>query len=126
MRFDWRAYLTLAQDLVSPSTSLPNDEARLRTGISRAYYAVFGTARNSLRARYPALVMPTDATIHGFIQRQFAIASDAFSHSVAQQLGRLRDLRNQADYEEVFAKLPENAEFALLCADTAFDAMDQL
>lgn len=39
MAFDWKDYLILAKALVDMAT-LPND-ARLRTAISRAYYAAF-------------------------------------------------------------------------------------
>jgi hypothetical protein len=37
MSFDWREYLTLAKELADTSGTVPNFEARLRSGISRAY-----------------------------------------------------------------------------------------
>ena len=46
MPFRWSDYLTLAQDLIKRS-----DEAALRSAISRSYYAVFGTATETLTAK---------------------------------------------------------------------------
>ena len=43
MAFDWTEYLTLAQELVQRE-----EEACLRSAISRAYYAAFGKARERL------------------------------------------------------------------------------
>jgi uncharacterized protein (UPF0332 family) len=46
MTFDWREYLTLAENLCTNSHTFPNQEACFRVAISRAYYAAFCTARN--------------------------------------------------------------------------------
>lgn len=40
MRFDWSEYLNLAQELAAISGDSVNNEAKLRSAISRAYYAV--------------------------------------------------------------------------------------
>jgi uncharacterized protein (UPF0332 family) len=45
MTFDWREYLTLAENLYTNSHNFPNQEACFRVAISRAYYAAFCTAR---------------------------------------------------------------------------------
>ncbi len=54
MSFNWSEYLNLAQELAGRSTEPPNQEARLRSSISRAYYAAFCKARNYLLGKkYP-------------------------------------------------------------------------
>jgi uncharacterized protein (UPF0332 family) len=126
MSFDWSEYLDLAKELARQTAQPAREEARLRSAISRAYFAVFCRARNHLRTRYPHVPLPTDGTVHSYVPHQFAIATDAISRSVASQLARLRDLRNRADYDDTFPKLSENAAYALLCADTAFDALNNL
>ena len=48
--FDWKQYLDLARDLSQPMTSdAGTREARLRSAVSRAYYAAFCHARNYSR-----------------------------------------------------------------------------
>ena len=58
MNFDWSEYLNLAQELAGRPTSLSNEEARLRSAISRAYYAAFCKARNHLRDNENLLISP--------------------------------------------------------------------
>jgi uncharacterized protein (UPF0332 family) len=41
MRFDWSEYFNLAQELAVISSEATNNEARLRSAVSRAYYSVF-------------------------------------------------------------------------------------
>ena len=49
MTFDWSEYLKLAQELAGQTVSPANEEAKLRSSVSRAYYAAFCKARNYLR-----------------------------------------------------------------------------
>ena len=44
MGFEWSKYLELAEELVQL-----DDEAALRSAVSRAYYAVYGKARGHLQ-----------------------------------------------------------------------------
>lgn len=46
--FDWAQYLTLAEDLREGRGSTVNEEARLRSAVSRAYYTAFCLARDLL------------------------------------------------------------------------------
>lgn len=51
MSFPWSHYLDLAKALAGQETNgVASQEARLRSAISRAYYAVFCTARNRAHA----------------------------------------------------------------------------
>ncbi len=49
MSFNWDDYLFLAQELATHPSNFPNQEARLRSAISRAYYSAFCKARDFLR-----------------------------------------------------------------------------
>jgi len=49
MSFDWADYLTLAQELADQAASSQSTEAKLRSAISRAYYAAFCKESNHLR-----------------------------------------------------------------------------
>jgi len=96
MSFDWKNYLHLAEHL--PATTCRGGvEARLRTSISRAYYAVFCQARNNL--------LSEGKSLSGMDQHQSVIAmlhesGDGLKRKIATELGRLRRNRNKADYDD--------------------------
>lgn len=48
MSFDWSQYFDVSRELADQARNAPAplQEARLRLSISRAYYALFGQARN--------------------------------------------------------------------------------
>ncbi len=48
MTFDWSQYLNLAKEFLCQPTPPANQEAKMRSAISRAYYAAFISARNYL------------------------------------------------------------------------------
>jgi uncharacterized protein (UPF0332 family) len=50
MMFDWSDYLDLANELAGDIASQTTEEAKLRSSVSRAYYAAFCKARNYLRS----------------------------------------------------------------------------
>jgi hypothetical protein len=85
--FDPLEFLALARTL----TDLGENEANLRTAVGRAYYAVF------LVARQRTGVSAASGSAHGDVVR----ALSAHDRALADQLGRLRRLRNVADYELV-------------------------
>ena len=58
--FDWEANLRLAQELQKRE-----DEAALRCAIGRAYYAVFGKARNRWISENGPI--PLDVNVHQFV-----------------------------------------------------------
>lgn len=106
MSFDWAQYLFLAQDLAGLSPSVPpSQEARLRSAVSRAYYAAFCEARNVLRkkGRYtPAW----DDNVHTYVRDQFRRDPNPVYRKIGDDLNRLRIDRNEADYSEVVRRLP--------------------
>jgi uncharacterized protein (UPF0332 family) len=100
MSFDWTDFLPLADALTTVDWDV-NREASLRTAISRAYYAAFGMARQ--RARSDRLVTRRSAAEHGEVAAFYAARFGERGEQVAATLGRLRNRRNAADYDDTFA-----------------------
>jgi uncharacterized protein (UPF0332 family) len=116
MSFDWLEYLRLAHELVAPSTGTASREARLRSAISRAYYAAFKMAFAYLRDRDSSIVfVRTD--IHTFVLEKFKFDPDRAQREIGVNLDRLRRERNRADYDDMVDRLPETAAKALLQAE---------
>ena len=86
-----------AQDFLALADQLANDpagdEAKYRSALSRAYYALFLYARESLIAR-GVMVSSFSGTDHGLVIQTLR----ASSQGDADQLGKLRNKRNRADY----------------------------
>jgi len=110
MSFDWRAYLTLAETLVSADFAAGR-EACLRTAMSRAYYAAFATARRQSREQQGGVVRQSAAE-HGEVAAFFEKRGDA-GGVIAVHLTRLRFLRNRADYDDETGAPDEAAEEAI-------------
>lgn len=109
--FDWCCYLTLAKDLASDNT----EEARLRSSISRAYYAAFCTARNYLRDVEQKAI--PDENVHSYVIAQFyTLGRRNNGKKLAMELRRLRNNRNRADYDDLVGGL------SFMCSDTLIRA----
>jgi len=126
-------YLSLAQDLlvhvqhVSTEPSTPDlDEARLRTSISRAYYAAFWCCRAYWRRTQPEHPLPTDGQVHFEVRSRFERYGDPNLQSIAEHLKRLRDARRQADYEELVTNLPQVALSAVRWANRVLNDVGSL
>jgi uncharacterized protein (UPF0332 family) len=122
MSFDWSDFLTLA-DALTDSDGNGDREASLRTAISRAYYAAFGVAR--LRLRSVRQATRRSAAEHGEIATFYATRYGEPGAEVAAVLGRLRNRRNAADYDDEFAAVEqicdlsiEDARYLLALLDT--------
>ena len=88
--FDPALFLQLAERLVERG----EDEAWYRTSVSRAYYACFLKAREALRSRgLPFTGGPED---HRLVAKYLR---EALGRGAAYKLGRLRMMRNEADYD---------------------------
>lgn len=87
-KFKPEAFLKLAETL-----SANADEASLRTSLSRAYYALFLTARSM------AAVTSRRADAHAKTQQFFQHSGEKH---LAEGLFLLRELRNAADYDTAF------------------------
>jgi len=122
MTFDWSEYYKLSKELAGQTTGSSTEEARLRSAISRAYYAVFCTARNywSVKENKP---ITRSGQEHGAVCDWFLSRSDHLSKDIGEHLDQLRRYRNKADYDDTFDRLHSDAKKAL---DRANQALHQL
>jgi len=112
MSFDWTEYLALAQDLAGQRVTPPTVEAKLRSAISRAYYAAFCKARNHLRDR-EGHDIPTTGEAHVKVRDIFRDSPYRQRKSIGTTLNRLREDRRKADYDDSIRNLPDITTKAL-------------
>ena len=111
MSFNWDQYLDLASELAGKPPKTPStEEARLRSAISRAYYAAFCRARNELRDQRG--VVNVEKMTHKQLWKRFETA-DTKDQQIASDGDRLRRDRNAADYDDVIENLSSVANSAL-------------
>lgn len=132
MRFDWSEYLNLAQELAATnSDSSANSEAKLRSAISRAYYATFCLARNYLRdiEKDPRLFRKNrDFNENQYVAEEFIYHPTKMKNMVkiGENLSKLRELRNKADYEDTMFNLQNAVKNALMLAQNIISALNEL
>jgi uncharacterized protein (UPF0332 family) len=128
MSFEYEDYFYLAQEIAgkTPSKSA-NEEARLRSAISRAYYAVFLKAKDYLE-QYTPLIVPNDVSVHSFVREQFFARgrTDGKFARVGQNLKFLHELRNKADYGDIISELPKKIENVLQKAEDSLKRIGEL
>ncbi len=134
MRFNWSEYFNLAQELaaISSTNSVANQEAKLRSAVSRAYYAVFCLARNYLRdvEQDPRLSSNKtyDINDHQYVAEEF-IFNQLKSQKITEigrDLTRLRKMRNKADYEDTIFNLQTEVKKALNLAQNIMTSLTEL
>ena len=121
MVFDWSQYLVLAEELAEQK----DNEAALRSTVSRAYYAAFCLAREHLlntnmlfrsRPRRPRLSHQTVwLTYRRDVDRRIGMDGN-----------RLRELRNLVDYEDVVPDLNNVVRSALSTSRRILASLDKL
>ncbi len=118
--FEWAAFLDLAHDLVEEA----NNEAALRSAISRAYYAVLHVAHQRLIDA--GWTLP-DGSMHQHVWRAYADATDPRRRNNARLGNALRIWRNAADYKSIFPNpLRDTATEVLKSADDLFALLEQI
>lgn len=113
MSFDWTEYLYLAQDLAGQGVTAPTEEAKLRSAISRAYYAAFCKARNHLRDREGRYI-PQTGKAHRCVRDTFKSSHDRRRKRIGENLSRLGADRVKADYHDFIKNLPAITTKALI------------
>lgn len=98
MRFDWARFLELARALHQQSKGVDQQEALLRTALSRAYYAGFGHARTYARD-WLGFRPRNDPDDHGRLR---AHLKSKRRKGDSDRLDRLRQWRNEGDYADEF------------------------
>jgi len=100
MSFDWTEFLHLAKELAGRGKTAPAQEAKLRSAISRAYYAAYCKARNQL-GPIPIHVQNK----HTYVWNYFQNSRDPTLKEIGKDGRRLRLDRNRADYDNSIANL---------------------
>lgn len=129
MNFNWEEFLNVARDLTANATSqtsLQKREGMRRSAVSRAYYAVFGTALKFLQANYPAHPLPAHGEIRQSVIDFFAFSDDETFREIAKLLRRLRQRRNEADYKTNLTGLEKMAQNAIFDANRVLNALSGL
>jgi len=141
MRFDWSGYFDLARELatVNTSDSAKIVEARLRSSISRAYYAAFCLARNYLRDdlgdRELSNPKQSDTNVHWYVILEFQTlgSRNKKMREIGLDLEKLREKRNMVDYDDVFStsinqlkKLQNEANYCLKLAGNIITNINEL
>ena len=125
MSFDWSEYLKFAREIVGQTTTPANQEARLRSAISRSYYAAFIKARNYLRDRENSSI-PETADVHRYVIEQFEQSSDPIRKAIGTKLKQLRRDRNQADYNDTVTELVVMSKKAIRRARQVINSLSNL
>jgi uncharacterized protein (UPF0332 family) len=115
--FHWDDFLNLAIELASRA----DDEAALRSAISRSYYAAFHTGREFVLRT--GIAVDRSGIAHRQVQEMIAARDDR----AGQDLLRLHRLRKQADYDD---NLPtgvvQGAAFAVALAAATIERIRAL
>ena len=119
MAFDWKEYLSLAQNLQDQTHSGFSQEAAFRCAISRAYYAAFCHARNYARDRhgFKPDYKPED---HFRVREYFQKLGHV---KIAGDLELLRQWRNKCDYDDDISNIPIMCLGAITAAQNIFESL---
>jgi hypothetical protein len=104
MAFDWKEFVELAVSLQQQAGNAADQESALRTALSRAYYGAFCYARNYARdwlgfhPRY-------DGDDHGRLREHLKRRR---RRAVSDKLHRLREWRNESDYQDELTFDPDS------------------
>ncbi len=126
MSFEWADYLDLAKDLYALPASPGPEEAALRTATSRAYYAALHLA--SQRAQAEGYIPTFSGDDHQAISRHFRqLNADHVRKKIASDLDRMRQSRNQADYDLTLKQTPRAmADLTIKSAEQTISALASL
>ena len=92
--FDFARFFDVAENLVRK-----NDEAHIRSGISRYYYSGFGLVRKYLIDEMNETEFRSGFKIHKRIIDRLIFSQDDTEVSIGEKLSDLKELRNDADYD---------------------------
>lgn len=94
--FDWIDYISLAKVLIEM-----NDEASLRSAISRLYYGFFGIVRRYLiNVKNKYYLREHSYYVHSKVYDELFKSDEDIEIEIANILNKLRSLRNNADYDD--------------------------
>lgn len=118
--FEWESFLDVAHDLAGQV----DNEAALRSAISRAYYAGLGLAHERLIES--GWTMPR-GSIHHHVWRMYAGSTDPRRREIGRLGFMLRNQRNDADYKRLFPlPLPKTATDAVRFSGDLIALLEEL
>lgn len=118
MAFDWKEYFNLALFLQG-KTKKYTQEASFRCAVSRAYYAAFCYARNYARDQH-GFDPNYDYDDHNLVREHFR---DWEMANISDWLLRLRQWRNNCDYQDTVSNVSRLCTSAISQAQKVFDAL---
>lgn len=125
MSQDKFGFYKLAEDLSKQAKNSSNKDALYRTAISRAYYAVFLSARDFLESK--RIYIPDDPNIneHKFVSDEIANLGK-LGEEMAREITILRRQRNKADYGRNLENLQINAPLLVSKANLILKNLEKL
>lgn len=112
MSYNWQEYITLSEYLKNNPCS-GYEESCYRSSVSRAYYGVFGIARNFLIKN--GATIPRENT-HKFLINEYKNSADVLRKKIGKNLDLLRRYRTNADYEDDISLRKKEADLSCLSA----------
>lgn len=96
MAFNWQDYIQFSEELITNR----NDEASMRSAISRAYYGAFGSIKSYCISEFSISSKENKGPeIHQKIIERLKTSKNKLEFSTGNFLSNLRDDRNKADYD---------------------------
>ncbi|MCI0614558.1 HEPN domain-containing protein [bacterium] len=120
MPFEWAEYLRLAEELAERQ----NDEAALRSAVSRAYYAAYCKACAYLNEKN--IAVPHGEGSHDRVWNSFINLPGRTHTSIQGNGDRLKRRRVIADYKEQEAISTQDAKSAVTTSKNILTWLDQV
>lgn len=125
MSFDWHEYLNLARELQRNKQMGSAEEARLRSAVSRAYYAAYHAARKRLEQDGDKGLHEAEQP-HAYVWQQFKLSTQPERREIGTKGKRLKLQRCDADYESTVANWRATTIKAILESERVFDELAKL
>lgn len=125
MTFDWSEYLKLAQQLAGQDVNLVSQEAKLRSSVSRSYYAAYHKALNYL-TDIDKYEIPRAPEAHKTVRELFQKSPNRSYKKIGSNLDRLGIDRIHADYRSHVDAIPGKASMALILAQKVITEVETL
>ena len=126
---DWYAFLRLAKELVESSEGLGHydKEARQRSAVSRAYYAIFLSVRDVFDPEHESLSNEERKEYHAKLWKRLKNDPHHPDHRyIGEQARVLGESRRQADYGAFIYDLPNFVADAIANAEDLKERLERL
>lgn len=117
--FNWKHYLSLAEQLVS--TTNPS-EAEMRSATSRAYYGAFCLCRKK-KGILSTVYIPD---IHTHLINIYKNSEDESEFTIGNNLYTLRKERNDADYDPFYTPTSRTTKVNIQLAENIIAMLEEI